>query len=225
MQLETVDYRSGEPRDEIPRIIQISPLSVPCPPAIPELINGRLASAWLSLRLQSLQSQWVELLKLFVEGQFQEYQFRLESILISMKRVIDDLIMCAYCIHEEAEISRTHKILIDGWGMLFQSGRPTRLGNEIITRFVGAYDGFPDILNDVVNAFKHSYLMPESRMEWNEHFPLVRAIYAPRNNYAGIVKLHNHDMVELVLGFNKFVKQVVVKMHPQSVGGVMPLDF
>jgi hypothetical protein len=225
VQLEEVDYRSGEMRDEVLRVIQIDPLSVPCPPAIPDLINGRLASAWLSLRLQSLQGQWLELLQLFNEGKFQEYQFRLESILISMKRVIDDLIMCAYCICEEVEILRTRKISIDGWGVLFRGGRATTLGNEIISRFVGAYDDFPDILNDLVNAFKHSYLMPESRMEWNEHFPLVRAIYAPRNDFSGVVKLHNHDMFELILGFNKFVKQVVVKMHPQSVGAVMPLNF
>lgn len=220
-----VCYESGEARDGIPTIVQIQPLSMPRPPAIPGLINGQLASVWVSMRLQYLQHQWSGLLQLFAHGHFQEYQFTLESVLISMKRVVDDLIMGAYCIHRELEINTSFKIEVDGWGVLFKKGRPTALGKEIIDRFVGIYDVFPDVLNDLVNALKHSYLMPEARNEWNNEFPLVKAISAPHNNYSGPVKIHSHDMCELVLGFNKFVMQVVRKTHPQSIGPVHALNF
>lgn len=225
MQIETVDYRSGEARTGTPLIIQIPPASVPRPPTIPDLINGQLASVWVSLRLQNLQAQWMRLLQLHLAGQVQDYQFCLESMLVSMKRVVDDLIMGAYCIHKEVEVTETRKIEIDGWGVLFRKGSPTPLGLEIIDRFVGEYDSFPDILNDLVNALKHSYLMPESRCEWNNYFPPVKAIYALRNDYSEIVQVHDHDMYELVLGFNKFVKQVVINMHPYSVGPVIPLSI
>lgn len=225
MQSETINYVSEEPREKLPAIIQIQPLSMPRPPAIPGLINGQLASIWISMRLQHLQHQWSSLLELFMRGEFQDYQFSLEATLVSMKRVIDDLIMGAYCIYKESEINETRRIEVDGWGVLFRKGKPTALGHGIIENFVGEYDSFPDVLNDLVNAMKHSYLMPEARNEWNNHFPLVKAISAPHNDYSGVVKVHDHDMTELVLGFNKFVKQVVCKMHPHSVGPVMSLSF
>ncbi|MEE4683660.1 hypothetical protein [Pseudomonas viridiflava] len=225
MQHQIVDYRSGEPRGGIPAIIQIMPLSMPRPPAIAGLINGQLASVWISLRLQNLQNQWMTLLNLFSTGQFQDYQFCLESVLVSMKRVIDDLVMVAYCIHKTIEIEETMRVEVDGWGVLFRKGKPTKLGEEILEKFVGEYDSFPDVLNDLVNALKHSYLMPEARNEWNNSFPLVRAIYATRNDYSQEVEVHDHDMCELVLGFNKFVKQVVVRTHPHSVGDVLPLNI
>lgn len=225
MQPVTISYSSNEHADRIPSIIQALPLSVPRPPAIAELINGQLASIWISLRLQHLNSQWLDLLKLFSVGDVHNYQFALESTLVSMKRVIDDLIMCAYCIHKEAEIVESRKIDIDGWGVLFRKGVPTSLGQEIIDRFVGEYDEFPDILNDLVNAMKHSYLMAEARSEWNNEFPLVKVIYSPRNDYSGVVQVHDHDMRELVLGFNKFVRNTLVKTHPYSVGPTLPLNF
>jgi hypothetical protein len=172
---------------------------MPRPAAISGLINGQLASVWVSLRLQNLKRQWDNLLQLFSSGQVQDYQFCLEAMLISMKRVVDDLIMCAYCIHKGFEIDQTRKIEIDGWGVLFRKGALTPLGKEIVEKYVGEYDAFPDILNDLVNALKHSYLMPEARNDWNNHFPLVRAIYANRNDYSQVVDVHDHDMGELVL--------------------------
>ena len=225
MQLETIRYASEEPRKTWPSIVQIHPLSMPRPPTIPGLINGQLASMWISMRLQHLQLQWRGLLEHFTRSEFQQYQFALEATLVSMKRVIDDLIMGSYCIHKELEINDTSKIEVDGWGGLFRKGVPTALGREIIDQYVGDYDSFPDVLNDLVNALKHSYLMPEARNEWNNHFPLVKAISAPHNDYSGVVKIHDHDMAELVLGFNKFVTQVVRKMHPRSGGPVLPLNF
>lgn len=225
MEFETIEYFSGDSCDDTVTIIQISPLSVPHFPAIPELINGQLTSAWISLRLQNLQSQWLILLTLHKSGQYQEYQFFLEAVLVSMKRVVDDLVMGAYCIHKEDEVTKTRRIKVDGWGGLFNKGTPKQVRSEIIEKFIGEYDDFPVVLNDLVNALKHSFLMPEARLVWNNYFPLVRAIYAPFNDYSEKAVIHNHDMRQLVLGFNKFVKQVLIKTHPHSVGGVMPLNF
>lgn len=225
MEVEEIEYYSGAPCDDTVSIIYIPPLSVPHFPAIPNLINGQLASAWVSFRLQNLQSQWLILLGLHKSGCFQECQFVLESVLVSMKRVVDDLVMGAYCIHKEDEVTITRRVKVDGWGGLFNKGAPTQVGSEIIDKFIGEYDDFPIVLNDLVNALKHSFLMPEARLEWNNYFPLVRAIYAPFNDYSNKVVIHNHDMRQLVLGFNKFVKQLVIKTHPHSAGGVMPLPF
>lgn len=207
-----------------PAIIQVHPLAVPPPPAIPELINGQLSAVWISLRLQNLQRQWASLLVLFAQRDFQNYQFSVETVLVSMKRAVDDLVMCAYCIHKAEEIEQTRKIEVDGWGVLFRKGTPTPLGQEIIDRFIGEYDEFPNILNNLVNALKHSYLMPEARNEWNNEFPLVSAIYALRNDFSGEVEVHNHNMFELVCGFNQFVKQVMEKTHPHA-GPCIPLDW
>lgn len=207
-----------------PVVIQVPPLAVPPPPVIPGLINGQLSSVWISLRLQNLNQQWVALLTLFNNGDFQNYQFCVESVLVSMKRVVDDLIMCAYCIHKTSEFEQTRKLAVDGWGQLFKKGEPTTLGREIIERFVGDHDEFPNILNNLVNAMKHSYLMPEARNDWNNEFPLVKAIYAPFNDYSGKVEVHEHNMVELLRGFNQFVKQVMCKTHPHG-GPAIPLGL
>lgn len=220
-----VVYQSNEPRDQIPRIIQVAPLCVPRPPAVPDLINGQLASIWISTRLQRLDFQWLELLQLFDDGDFQNYHFQLEATLVSMKRVVDDLVMASYCILKGEEVELSRKIEVDGWGQLFRKGKPTVIGQEVINEFIGEYDSFPVVLNELVNALKHSYLMAEARTQWNNNFPLVFAITAPRNDYSDEVSVHDHDMAELVLGFNKFVKQVMIKMHPKSVGPVLDLQF
>jgi hypothetical protein len=225
MDVERVTYSSGVSVQAWPAILQISPLSMPRPPAIPGLINGHLSAVWVALRLQDLNLQWGLLIDLFENRDVQRYHFQAEAIPVSMKRVIDDLIMGAYCIHKEAEIAVSFEIPIDGWGVLFRKEKPTAIGEEIIARFIGAYDSFPDVLNDLVNALKHSYLMAEARNQWSNDYPLICAYYAHRNDYSGPVRLHEHDMTELVLGFNKFVLQVVVKTHPLSVGGVMPRDW
>jgi len=225
MEIERITYNSGIEVQAWPQIVQISPLSMPRPPAIPGLINGQLSAVWVAFRLQDLNSQWRQLIDLFEKRDFQRYHFHVEATLVSMKRVIDDLIMGAYCIHKEADIADSFNIPIDGWGVLFRKEKLTALGAEIIERFVGEYDSFPDILNELVNALKHSYLMAEARNQWSNDYPLVCAYYAHRNDYSGLVRVHEHDMTELVLGFNKFVLQVLIKTHPLSVGGVMPLEW
>lgn len=207
-----------------PVVLQVPPLAVPRPPAVPGLVNGQLSSVWVSLRLQSLSQQWFSLLTLFNEGDSQNYQFCVESVLVSMKRTVDDLVMCAYCIHKANDVEQTHRIEVDGWGQLFKRGKPTTLGKEIIDRFVGDYDEFPNILNNLVNAIKHSYLMPEARNDWSNEFPLVKAIYAPFNDYSGEVEVHEHNMLELMRGFNQFVKQVMCKTHPHGAPAI-PLDL
>ncbi|WP_312959211.1 hypothetical protein [Stutzerimonas nitrititolerans] len=221
-----VCYQSDDSSNEYPSILQVAPLCVPSPASIPNLVNAQLGSVWVSLRLQHLNSQWMKVLGLFDDrDDYASYVFSLESMLISMKRVIDDLIMCAYCLLEEDAVLQTKKIEVDGWGVLFKRGVPTELGQRLIDKFIGQYDEFPNILNELVNALKHSFLMGEARTEWNNSFPLVKGIYAERNNYSKVVRIHNHDARQLVLGFNRIVKQLLVGMHPHSVGGVLPLSF
>lgn len=206
-------YYSGEDSDGNYRVCQFFFHDIPSPPCVPNLLNGNLVSLGISQRLQYLQSQIDKVIYCYNTTNIIEYKLSLESALVSMKRVIDDLIMSSYCILNSKEISETWCIEVDGYGALFNKGKPTKKGAPIIEHFLDHSDEYPQILSEIVNSIKHSYLINESQLIWGVDRPTVVCIYAHKNKYKNLVTYHNHSLSQILIGFNRLVTSIINKQR------------
>lgn len=211
--VEESNYYSGEDSDGQFVVEQIPFQKIPSPPSIPRLLNGSLVALGIAQRLEYLQHQIHSTVRHYKSHELLGYRYSLESALISMKRVIDDLVMSSYCILCETEMVQTRILEVDGYGALFRNGKPTTIGKRLLEAFIEPVDTFPQILSEVVNSYKHSFLLPESQMMWGADFPTVVSIYAYRNDYNGHVTYHNHSLGQLLIGFNRFVRQVTERQR------------
>jgi hypothetical protein len=202
-------YYSGADSDGQFVVKQIAFHKIPAPPSIPSLLNGSLVSLGISQRLEYLQRQIDTTVLHYKSQNFLGYRYAIESALISMKRVVDDLVMSSYCILYEKDVTQNRILKVDGYGALFKNGKPTVIGKNLLETFIEPIDCFPKTLSEVVNSQKHSYLLPESQMMWGIDFPTVVAIYAHRNDYSGHIIYHNHSLGQFLMGFNSFVLQVI----------------
>lgn len=212
-QVEEINYYSGSNSGGHFIVEQIPFHKIPSPPRIPGLLNGSLVALGISHRLEYLQNQINSTVLHYESRNLLGYRYALEAALISMKRVIDDLVMSSYCLLYESEMTQTRVLKVDGYGSLFKHGKPTTIGKSLLETFITPIDRFPEIISEIVNSYKHSYLLPESQMMWGVDFPTVVSIYAYRNNYSGRVVYHNHSLGQLLIGFNKFVRQVTERQH------------
>lgn len=204
--IKEINYYSGADSNGNLAITRYLPLTIPYPPSIPGLLNGALVSIAISHRLEYLQSQ-IQLAVASYEAQnILAYRYALEGVITSMKRVMDDLVMTAYCVMWSKEVTTSKKLEVDGYGALFKRGKPTAVGERILAEILKPTDNFAVIFTELANSFKHSYMLPEAQNAWGMDFPTVLSIYAHRNDYSGNVHYHNHSLGQIIIGFNKFVQ-------------------
>lgn len=183
---------------------QHSAFRLPQPPRIPGLINGMLVAVEVEHRLRHIAALVNAATVAYQSQQLHEYFFTVESMLLSMRRVLDDLVMSLYCRLKEEEVVRTRKIEVDHYGALFRSGKPTPFGAAFVADYIHPNEEFADVLVELSNSYKHSYLLAEARA-WGADFPTVLAIHAPRNDYSKPITFHNHSLGQLIIGFNTLV--------------------
>jgi len=202
------NYYSGKDSDGLFIVEQHQFSKIIQPPSIPELINGTRVSLAVSSRLGYLQRQVDTVVSHYESKNIDCYRFELESALISMKRIMDDLIMAAYCILDSDNVVESKYVKVDGYGSLFKSGKLTTMGTRIVNSHNFLNDDFAETLNELVNSFKHSYVLSDLLL-WGADFPTVVSVYAHRNNYGKDISFHNHSLGQILLGFNNFVSKFI----------------
>jgi hypothetical protein len=195
---------------------QHSAFLLPQPPSIPGLINGGLVALEIENRLRYLAKLVGDATVAYESQQAHGYFFAVEAMLLSMRRVIDDLVMSLYCRSQAEEVISTRRIKVDGYGALFRSGSATPFGAELIYEYIHPNEEIADVLVELSNSYKHSYLLAEARA-WGADFPTVLAIHAPRNDYSKPITYHNHSLGQLVIGFNSLVDGVVQKSRGNQI--------
>ena len=203
------NYYTGTDSDGEFKIIQFQHHEVCFPPSIPELLNGQLVSLAISNRLAYLQHQISQVVEFYKSKNIIDYRYTLEAALVSMKRVMDDLVMSSYCMIFRDKVLETKHIEVDTYGSLFKNGKPTKVGKEILDKAIQPTDDFEQVLTELVNSLKHSYLLPEAQLVWGADFPTVVSIYVHRNKYGDEITYHNHSLGQIIMGFNNFVSNVV----------------
>ncbi|HCG6159854.1 TPA: hypothetical protein NJ142_004279 [Vibrio parahaemolyticus] len=203
------NYYTGMNSDGEYKVIQFLPHEVRSPPSIPGLLNGSLVAQAISERLTYLQHQINQVVKFYISKKIIDYRYTLEAALVSMKRVMDDLVMSSYCLIFKRKVLETKHIEVDTYGSLFNKEKPTKVGEVIINKTIQPTDDFGQVITELVNSLKHSYLLPEAQLQWGVDFPTVVSIYAHRNKYGGEITYHNHSLGQIIIGFNQFVSNVV----------------
>lgn len=209
IEINEKNYYSGEDSNNKFVVIQYPFHKIPSPPRIPRLLNGALLSINVAKRLEYIQKQVNIAVNLYLHKNVDEYFFAIESVLHSMKRVADDLTMSCYCMLYKDEVLKNKAILVDGIGYIFHTEDKSKFAREIIDNFIAQHDEFPLILSEIVNSYKHSYLLHEARTIWGIDFPTVVSIYSYRNKYSGAITYHNHSLGQLLIGFNNLVKTII----------------
>jgi hypothetical protein len=209
------NFYSGTDSSRPFSIGQHSVISLPHPPTIVDLINGVLVAVGISHRLQHLDKLVASAVRAYDQKEIQDYFFIVEAMLLSMRRVIDDLVMSIYCMTHEYEIEQSRKLAVDGYGSLWRSGKPTDFGRTFVSQYLHPNEEIAEIIVELSNSFKHSYLLSESRA-WGRDFPTVLALHGPRNDYSGKVTLHNHSLGQIVIGFNVLVSGIVERSNASA---------
>ena len=192
----------------LPYVVQQhSAFQLPQPPSIPGLINGALVAVEIENRLRHLATLVGMATVAYQAKHASQYFFTVEAILLSMRRVLDDLVMCLYCRSKRSTVEKTRRIEIDGYGALFKAGKLTPFGVDLIREYISPNEEIADVLVELSNSYKHSYLLAEARA-WGVDFPTVLAIHAPRNDYSKPITYHNHSLGQLVIGFNSLVEGI-----------------
>lgn len=207
--MNEVNYYSGKNSDGCFESYQIRAIDIPCPPSIPYLLNGAMVCIEISDRLDYIQSQVSDAVAAWREREHRRHKYSIETALINMKRVMDDLVMMSYCLKYESVVQESVALKVDSWGALFSKGKPTKVGSTLIEEFFKEADNFPEILSEIVNSFKHSYLLPEAAWLFGADFPTVIGIYSHRNNYKNVIHYHNHGLGQIVIGFNLFCSSAI----------------
>lgn len=207
--IKEINYYSGKDSDGRFEVYQVRAIDIPCPPSIPYLLNGAMVCIEIADRLDYIQTQVNNAVAGWRERQHQRHKYSTEVALINMKRVIDDLVMMSYCLKYERMVQESVALEVDGWGSLFSKGIPTKTGGALIEEFFREADSFPSVLSEIVNSFKHSYLLPEAARLYGVDFPTVVGIYSHRNNYRKVIHYHSHSLGQIVIGFNHFCSSTI----------------
>jgi hypothetical protein len=199
-------YYSGQDSSP-PFVVDTPPFhKLPQAPSIPGLIAGGRVSVEISYRIDRIQDLVTEASNAYYTERSRygglSYFFAVESLLISMRRVIDDAVMSVYCSTHKEEVAKSKRVAVDGYGGLFKAGRLTAFGRQFFSQYVTPNEEALEVLVDLSNSYKHSYLLPESRA-WGVDFPTVLTIHAPRNDYSKEITYHNHSLGQIVIAFNQ----------------------
>lgn len=126
-----------------------------------------------------------------------------ENLIHLIKRIIDDLIMLS-CIHYDSNKTfEEMKISIGSIGAL--KGNNSDLGKLIKKDLIySKYEYLFEIINELHNAYKHSWFMKDAHQEISRECVSLTAYYAKRNKFDKI-DYHNHNLMHIIISFSDFL--------------------
>ena len=132
-----------------------------------------------------------------------EHQFYAEQVVYWLRKTADELISLAYVIDER---NRTGKwpvsVRIDSIAGLKESP------SEELRQLFAPYDAFLMTLNEVANAFKHSFINTDMTVVGSE-YPVVYALALKRNKLSERPQFYSVNFAEMVEAFSSLYKQVM----------------
>lgn len=129
-----------------------------------------------------------------------------ETVVHVMKRMIDDLIMVLCIHHSHSQILNDKKVEIASIGDLKKHENEKSTIINLIKKELN-YDKYKDIftvINDLHNAYKHSFLINLSHNLLSVEGEALFAYYA-KNNRLDDVRYLCHNLIHIVIGFSDFL--------------------
>jgi len=136
-----------------------------------------------------------------------EHQFYAEQVIYWLRKTADELISLAYVIDEW---NRTGKwpvsVKIDSIAGLKESH------SEELRQLFSPHDAFLTTLNEIANAFKHSFINTDMTVIGSE-YPVVFALALKRNKLSERPQFYSVNFAEMVETFSGLYKQVIATIQ------------
>ena len=132
-----------------------------------------------------------------------EHQFYAEQVVYWLRKTADELISLAYVIEEW---NRTGK-----WPMSVRIDSIANLKrnpSEELRQLFAPHSAFLTTLNEIANAFKHSFINTDMTVVGSE-YPMVFALALKGNKLSETPQFYSVDFAEMVEAFSRFYKQVM----------------
>ena len=132
------------------------------------------------------------------------YYFVLEYITYNVRRTVDELISLIYYLNYIKNNNGTepNKIDIDKIGSLINSNEGQSLKNQV--NFFTQHDVFMNYLNDLSNAFKHSFVNSESSTLIGKDKPTINALNLHYNNSSNNKEFYSIYLDDFITCYNSF---------------------
>jgi len=142
-----------------------------------------------------------------------EHQFHEEQVVYWLRKTADELISLAYVIDEW---NRTGKwpvsVKIDSIVGLKESP------SEELQQLFASHDAFLTTLNEISNAFKHSFINTDMTVAGSE-YPVVFALALKRNKLSEPPQFYSVNFAEMVEAFSRLYKKVVAIIQQWANSG------
>lgn len=136
-----------------------------------------------------------------------EHQFHAEQVVYWLRKTADELISLAYVIDEW---NRTGK-----WPVSVQIDSIADLKKnttEELRKLFASHEVFLATLNEVANAFKHSFINTDMTVVGTE-YPVVYALHLKGNKLSNPPIFHSINFAEMVESFSSFYKQSIATIQ------------
>lgn len=142
-----------------------------------------------------------------------EHQFHEEQVVYWLRKTADELISLAYVIDEW---NRTGKwpvsVKIDSIAGLKESP------SEELRQLFASHEAFLTTLNEISNAFKHSFINTNMTVAGSE-YPVVFALALKRNKLSEPPQFYSVNFAEMVEAFSRLYKEVVAIIQQWANSG------
>lgn len=145
------------------------------------------------------------------------YHFLVEEMIAHMRTVLDSLVQLGYLLSNYEKVKESKKIKIDKIGDFTTSTNknPNSILDKIIIGDNVTYESDPNpvnfliIINELSNSIKHSMLRSEALSIVGQYIPTIYTYASTYNNYKNKIRIHNHELEQIVLGFQITVKRII----------------
>lgn len=136
-----------------------------------------------------------------------EHQFYAEQVVYWMRKTADELISLAYVIDERRRTGKwPMSVKIDSIAGLKESP------SQELQQLFASHDTFLMTLNEVSNAFKHSFINTDMTVVGTE-YPVVFALGLKRNKLSEPPQFYSVNFGEMVEAFSRFYKEVIATIQ------------
>lgn len=160
---------------------------------------GRVFTSYVSHSKEDINNPQQDLL---------EHQFYAEQVVYWLRKTADELISLAYVIDEW---SRTGK-----WPMSIKidsiAGLKEENPSKELRQLFAPHDTFLTTLNEIANAFKHSFINTDMTVVGSE-YPVVFALALKRNKLSEPPQFYSVNFAEMVEAFSTFYKQAMTTIQ------------
>lgn len=144
-----------------------------------------------------------------------QYHFLVEELVMFMRSAIDNLVQLTYILTDFDEYVETMKVKEDKIGRLGTTEEATTDLEKIFIGDDGLYKSdlsnirFLWVINQLSNSMKHSMMHAEAYTQLGTERPTIVTYYADHNDHTRMIMNHQHDLEQVMLGFQGTVLRVL----------------